>query len=971
MDQTWICRLYEYCREHPFQKKILLVDRFSQGEQLLNWTCSTYGPFMQMELETIHSWTIKETKSTVAAAGVTLLSNEQSFWIIHKLITNLAAEHSTYLPVEQLTPGMIRGFHKAIQDLRHAEKKASSLNKDVFETVMKGEFIIELLKRYEEELQNRKFTDFPGLLTYLPDQAAENTNTQVIAHQLDFLTIVEREMLRRLNGGNKLLTFKDPSSFPLSLSSSSIESVQFFHAIGVMAEIREALRRVHVYHIPFDQVEVILSDYGSYSIPVYTIAKSLNIPCTYAQGLPALFTNAGKAALAYLEWLEKDFDIQCLLSILRHNFVLLHKRDDSSEVTTQKIIRFLERSGVGWGRERYETLLAGGVSHNQGGENEPVFKHVSETFKPMLSFLPKDTLWSPLHIMQGLVHFIETYALPTNEADVHVLTELRKQVEQMGMIVPDATTNKEAVRYVRDRVEQVRVFSEDPLDGHLFVSSLQDGGESGRKHTFILGMNEASWSLWNRQDPVLLDQERIQIGDLTTSVQQVELRSQERQRRLGRIQGNVTLSCCSYDPVEQEEMAIAFEMLQVVRQVYKDPAMDYSALTRFLGIPVGYMPLANTEFANHLDAADRWLYRFHDQGRVQNGIVALHSAYPFVEQGDQAIFWRSGTALSSYDGGLERGVFAIRYQGETGTPISVTQLEHYAYCPAKYFFESVLKVRLKLENKYDRGSWLSYDKRGSLLHQIFYLYLTEQLQEAGDKDIQHDYERLHTIAEQVILEYKNLIPPPSAHVFEQECEGIRSDVNVFYNVERSKANRPKYLELDLVENGSPMLVEFDNGPSLWLKGIVDRVDEIRPHEYKIYDYKTGNPQKYDENAYFAQGTQLQHILYAVAVEQWLRRSGIDPDARVVESAYYFPTERGRGEEVLRIPKKRAELSLLLTSLINSMESGVFPPTSEPKRCSSCDYLSVCGGSAGLAKGKWQDEANDEALMHLKEVQSYG
>jgi len=85
----------------------------------------------------------------------------------------------------------------------------------------------------------------------------------------------------------------------------------------------------------------------------------------------------------------------------------------------------------------------------------------------------------------------------------------------------------------------------------------------------------------------------------------------------------------------------------------------------------------------------------------------------------------------------------------------------------------------------------------------------------------------------------------------------------------------------------------------------------------------------------------------------------------VEAAYYFPTEKGLGEEVVRLQNKKEELVQLLEQMLGSMKSGVFPPTGEPSHCTYCDYAQVCGKHAERMKDK-----DGERLQLLKEVYSH-
>lgn len=54
-----------------------------------------------------------------------------------------------------------------------------------------------------------------------------------------------------------------------------------------------------------------------------------------------------------------------------------------------------------------------------------------------------------------------------------------------------------------------------------------------------------------------------------------------------------------------------------------------------------------------------------------------------------------------------------------------------------------------------------------------------------------------------------------------------------------------------------------------ISGIVDRVDRATSGSYHIIDYKTGSTYEYDKKGAFKGGRQLQHMIYALAIEQQL------------------------------------------------------------------------------------------------------
>lgn len=319
------------------------------------------------------------------------------------------------------------------------------------------------------------------------------------------------------------------------------------------------------------------------------------------------------------------------------------------------------------------------------------------------------------------------------------------------------------------------------------------------------------------------------------------------------------------------------------------------------------------------------------------------------------------TPLGPYDGIVED---AAACAGE-GLPavFSASRLETYARCPLLFFYRDVLRMKPKETTTFDRTRWLDAMQRGSLLHGIFFEYMSDTASTG-----RHDPARLRAVCERKLREAAERIPAPSPHIYAKECDGIRADCEIFLSMELRRETKPRWFELELHRKDEPFVLELDDGFALAIRGIVDRIDEIAPHRYKIIDYKTGRPSGYGEDAFFAGGTQIQHALYALAAEQWLRRSGQDPQAVVAEAAYAFPTQRGLGEEAVRPQEgRREDTSALLRNMLESIRSGLFPPTHKPEHCRSCDFAGVCGPHAEWKKHARTFPENRERLKRLLEV----
>ncbi|WP_339278847.1 PD-(D/E)XK nuclease family protein [Paenibacillus sp. FSL W8-1187] len=636
---------------------------------------------------------------------------------------------------------------------------------------------------------------------------------------------------------------------------------------------------------------------------------------------------------------------------------------------------------------------------------------LAAVFRDLLAWLPEPPggCWTPLTVLRGLNAFLAAAAVVASEEDAAVLAELRAREQELERVPLPEQPAGQALRLVRGLVLGIRVGASGPQAGKLHVSTLPAGGESGRPAVFLLGMSDAAWSSSVRQDPVLLDAERAAIGGLPLSAERAARAASERALRLGRLGADtsLTLSWSCSEPGGQAELEPAYELLQAARLLSGQPELDRSGLDRWLGVPAGYEAAAG---GPAIDAADRWLQRlaaaepgtapsalwpasadalppasasasaaaapaappgYAPPARLRSGLDALARAYPSVASRLEAGRLAAAERLSEYEGMLRTGRFPLRYGTGAEGHLSVTQLERYADCPKRFFYSTVLKVRAKDAPELDRTRWLDAGQKGDLLHRLYQLYLAELADRSGRGPVTHDEALLGRLTEQVLREFEAAVPAPSPAIRAKESEAVRRDAAVFYRSEQGRAGRPAFFELELQQDGGPMPVVLASGLTMRVKGFIDRIDELAPHRYKIYDYKTGNPRKYDENGYFAGGRQLQHALYAVAAEQYLRRSGIDPEAVVVESAYYFPTERGLGQEICRLQNRRGELAELTGLLLASIEAGAFPALPADERaCGWCDYRDVCGREAEATREKWKLPDNEALVRQLREAENY-
>ncbi|WP_141336167.1 PD-(D/E)XK nuclease family protein [Paenibacillus sp. tmac-D7] len=962
-----IDRLYQKINEATLTPKVLLARSYAQGHQLLEQICKRYGAIFNVEVQTLRGIVIASAKSELFRRKISLLDEEQAVWIVRQLMKQLAEENpKSYITESMLKPGIVNKVNRAISDMRLAGVCSEEVKAEHFTNLHKGEYLKRLLAAYETYLRENGRTDVAGLAEYLKPGADD---TVYLALTPTGWTWVEQNMIHKLSGDR--LCFLD-SDAPFYINEDfSTNRFTMFRATGSLAEVREGFRRILSDPAALDRMEIIVSDYEHYAPIIHSHAEALGVEYTLSNGLPLIFCAAGKAAVGILDWIAEGFPVNRLAEMLRHGYISL----SDERWSRADWVRLLEKSGIGWGKARYLAMLRPErLSEEDREQGSALFTYVKDWFDR----LPEGNEWNPLLLLGWVSDFIQKYAPARSLDDANVGAALKEMTKRYSASSSEPMQMDLVVQYVKEMLAVIRIrVTAAPKPGAIHISSLQNGGWSGRERTWIVGMDERTWSVSAVQDPVLLDQERITLSKhLEPTHEHARNVRNERESRLSQIRGEIWLSYSSYDTGEQKSQGPAFEMLQVLRLQSEDSSLDFGALEHSLGEPYSVMDIMHAaELSAPFDGIDAWTRLLQGpSGKRKDGWKANLQTYPALAAGYQAQTFRLDEKLSAYDGWLEIDPSTISNDSEEvqrRDTISVSQLERYASCGLQYYFYYVLKLRPKEIVEFDRTRWLQASERGSLLHDVFRRYL-EDATDKGTKPVMHDRGRLVEIMETVIRENALSIPAPNMHVFAKECEEIRRDVEIFYFNEVGKMNQPCFFELELTtHDGEPMEIHLSGGIRFKLKGFVDRVDRIGPHEYRIIDYKTGSTSKYKASEYFSGGTQLQHALYSIAVEQWLRETGMDPEAKVTEAEYYFPTERGRGENVRRTQNRREELAAIIAKLLESRNRGIYVPAKDSRTCGWCDYQAVCGSHSEWMAGKRDSSVNADILSTLLEVERIG
>ncbi|MBQ3234588.1 MAG: PD-(D/E)XK nuclease family protein, partial [Clostridia bacterium] len=312
----------------------------------------------------------------------------------------------------------------------------------------------------------------------------------------------------------------------------------------------------------------------------------------------------------------------------------------------------------------------------------------------------------------------------------------------------------------------------------------------------------------------------------------------------------------------------------------------------------------------------------------------------------------------------------------SGAEISAGVLESYFSCPYKNYASNILKLQESpvLDVK--------VNETGSLLHKVNELY-SDRMGEVSDK-ISSDalvskiYEGLKD--DKDFKKYSST-PKTKAVLDRLLKESKRVCYNIYSSLEKSQF-KTLYQEVRFGAKGSLPPIELNaKSGSVWVKGIVDRVDGFNDY-VRIIDYKSGKIDDSEESFYT--GNKIQLYLYMNAfINDKVKPAG----------AYYYPVKdeftkdgesyvmlgktvldneilsatdsdilEGKSSKVVKVrlkadgePYKYADVlssddmykfikysKLLSANSVDEIRSGYIEPSPYEKACDYCAYGGMCG-----------------------------
>ncbi|MBI5252303.1 MAG: PD-(D/E)XK nuclease family protein, partial [Desulfomonile tiedjei] len=947
------------CQQYMLKEKWIIAPSLRVGHQWLDTVTCSGQAVINARVKTLKGMALDLAGPELARLQVRLVSDRGASIIIDRILNRLRKESPAYVTKMAASQSLSLSVYSSIKDIRLAGLRADDLVSHQFEHPDKASELSFIMAEYLSTLAQSGLIDYADALEMavcgLAGSTVASDDVVVITADDLELTAKEEALIKALPSETLLqitvdqpLTEIESRSEPLTnagllrwlpdptrapVANEADDTASIFSAVGEVNEIREVFRRVLSKAIALDDVEILHTDKNTYVPLIYELCsrfvsdfhRNAEPIVTFAEGIPTTYSRPGRALMGWVSWVREGFLQSTLARMVEDRIVSLP--DSGLEAAGFESLAAVFRSlGIGFGRDRYlpkiDELIAGlemrlaahvpaALDDDSLGDRMH-YKDYLETasvlrrlLEAMLDLTP-DSAANPTDILDSAAKFLESFARRIDESDGYAFRALVDEIRDMARYVNQENgedLSLDVWEWLASLPGEVRIMGSGPRPGRVHVSNVLTGGHSGRRHFFIVGLDDGRFPGSGYQDPVVLDTERRKLSDrLVTTTERLAAKLGGFSRLLSRHRGSLTFSFSCKDILDDREMFPSPVLISAFRIVSGTREGDQRDLLQWLPRPASFAP---DDPAKSLDETEWWLSRLCAADAIADPDKLIATHFPHLGRGLEAAKHRKGSDFTIYDGMLRTPGAELDPAASAGPIMSGSMLETAGRCPLAYFFRYVIDIRLPEDYQIDPERWLDPLQFGNLLHEVFYTFAREVSGDHWPPSFENDLPRLKEILSETASRYRELYPPASEDAFLDQLRELNSAAQVFLREEELMTDRfPAYLEVSAglapYEKGSaldtrnPVRVQLPDGRVIRMRGRLDRLDRIgSTNNYAIVDYKTGSASKYEDTDPFRNGRVVQHALYTAMAGEILKAK-LGSGSEVTQFEYLFPGSRGQG-----------------------------------------------------------------------------
>lgn len=1032
---TFLSELSRICAENIFREKWLMAPSVRIGHQWVDRLALAGTPLLNLRIKTFKGTALDIAGPEMARRGVSLISDLGGTIFIDRILHRPRNNPTGYFASLPPGPALSESMFSAVKALRLADLGVDRLHEKCFEVAAKGADLAFVLAEYLRELEEKKLVDYSDVLNIAvevltkSDGALPGDPLVLLPTDLE-LSRLEKDLREAFSPKNRRdLAVDDPTPctpHDCRTDASLLRWVPapaeapkafkdgtaaIFQAVGEPNEVREVLRRVVTSGCRLDEVEILHTDSETY-VPLIFEAlvrfvgdsgfDEAGVPATFAEGIPTRYSRPGRALAGWVDWMRDGFSQATLVNMLQDG--LLDLPADSEGISHTALARVLRRVVIGRGRDRYMPKLSEVVAETEAEERRRADESdqgtaaddgdgIGAAARALLTLVRGLLEISPTipasqtEILSAAEKFVESFARTANQLDNYSAQALIAGIRETAQWLTDDSEplSMDPYQWLAALPEEVRVGGSGPRPGRVHVAHLMSGGHSGRKHTFVMGLDDGRFPGAGLSDPLLLDGERGALSDdLPKASVQHGLKIVKFARLAARLRGTTTLSLSCHNLPEDRDMFPSPVVFSAYRILSDNREGDQSDMMSRLSQPASFAP---DDPGRSLDETEWWLATLCGRD-IPNGREITTRHFPHLGRGMIAIAARQSPLFTVYDGRIPDFPPDLSPLSPSGPVMSASGLETIGACPLRYFYRYVLRIEPPEDIVGDPTVWLDPMQFGTLLHEVFYVFMSAMIAEGRRPLYDRDMGRLAKILDDHVQRYEQLQPPPNPSAFRRQLLRLTQAVHIFCLEEEvlCRTSRPMFLEASVglppqgkpgpLDTLKPVELPLPSGERIRTRARIDRVDRIDDGPepiFSIWDYKTGSTFKYESPDPFRQGRIIQHALYVMVAAVLLRRK-VNPSARISHFGYFFPGGRSRGVRIVRPPRDIETGRRIIENLCRTVADGSFLATNSfGDDCKFCDYTSVCGDpeSVAAAAGRKLTHPENRGLQPLRELRDVG
>ena len=275
-------------------------------------------------------------------------------------------------------------------------------------------------------------------------------------------------------------------------------------------------------------------------------------------------------------------------------------------------------------------------------------------------------------------------------------------------------------------------------------------------------------------------------------------------------------------------------------------------------------------------------------------------------------------------------------QGYSVTMYSPSALERYQDCPFQFFSSEVLK----LEEPPEDHLMMSHRERGRFIHEVLQCFF-QAWDQLGIKVMTPErVGEARDLFAKIAKPLLDRLPEAEAVIERMHLFGSAVAVGIVDRIITIEILRPSEVQSRLLEYPleGTFTLGVDDGRTVPLRGVADRIDLLNGSRLRIIDYKSGNSPILSR--------ALQVPVYALCAVERLKER--DETSWAVDTAAYVAF--GQPEPfspVVSVEKTDTGKALLAArnrvfTVVDNIEQGVFPPSPFKKSlCRYCAFTEVC------------------------------